>query len=311
MIRIYEASKNKVRESSALMKNARGLLIDAYKPTKSEINKLSKAFSISMHDINQALDTESRPRIIDQEKYSMLIFTSAAFQKNRIRTVSFGIFICRKNIIIIRNERLPLMKRFEELSQEHKAKEIRQGAGYLAYLLLDFSFDNYFRIMDDVEDQINRLETKVLRTPDDSTVRKIFSLKKDLIYIHKSLTADREVISGIEKGYLKQVKDVNKYKYIYHDATELIDIESTYRDILSSTLEMYTSSVSNKLNDIMKKLTAMASFILIPTLISGIYGMNFNNMPEFGWKYGYGFALFLMALSVVIMYFYFKDKKWI
>ena len=110
-------------------------------------------------------------------------------------------------------------------------------------------------------------------------------------------------------------KNIKRFRSLYNDITQLIDTEGTYRDIMTGTLEIYLSSVSNNLNQVMKTLTIVASFILLPTLIAGIYGMNFHFMPEintqFGQKYGYYFALFLMAFSILLMYFYFRRKGWI
>jgi len=102
---------------------------------------------------------------------------------------------------------------------------------------------------------------------------------------------------------------------LYDDVTQLIDTEGTYRDILTGTLDIYLTSVSNDLNKVMKTLTIVASFVLIPTLITGVYGMNFNvnspfNMPELTWQYGYFFALGLMALSIILTYVFFKRKGW-
>ena len=98
---------------------------------------------------------------------------------------------------------------------------------------------------------------------------------------------------------------------MYDDITQLIDMETTYRDILTGTLDIYMSAVSNNMNVVVKKMTAYGSLILVPTLISGIYGMNFRHMPELGWGYGYYLALLMMLISVVILYYYFDKNDWI
>ena len=134
----------------------------------------------------------------------------------------------------------------------------------------------------------------------------------------KALAANREVISSIEKEYVSNIdkKNIKRFRTLYNDVTQLIDTEGTYRDILTGILDVYLSSVSNNLNKVMKTLTIGASFILIPTLIASIYGMNFNtaspyNMPELLWNYGYFFALGSMVLSVSITYIFFKRKGWL
>jgi magnesium transporter len=137
--------------------------------------------------------------------------------------------------------------------------------------------------------------------------------------VHKALTANREVVVNIEKGYLSRIdkEEEAKYKFIYNDIVQLIDMNETYRDVLTGALEIYLTTISNNLNHTVKRLTAWGSLILIPTLIASIYGMNFHdtaspfNMPELQWKYGYFFALGLMALSTILLYFYFRKKDWI
>lgn len=324
MIKIYNIKNKKLNDKLTLnsikskdIKKSH-LFIDCFKPTKKEIEILTSRFSLQQFDINLALDTESRPRILDHEKCSTIIFTSvlsskSKSRKSKLKTASFGMFLCNNCLILIRDTPLASIEKFKSLTDDKKINELAKGSRYMTYLIMDFVFDNYFRIADFIEDEINHLESKVFKNPDETTVKNIFRIKTELIYMHKALTANREVIASIEKGYLRNIRtaDIKRFAYVYHDATQLIDIEGTYRDIITGILDIYVSSVSNKLNNIIKKMTAMASFILIPTLISGIYGMNFRFLPEFAWKYGYVFALGLMVISVVIMYFYFKKKKWL
>ena len=105
--------------------------------------------------------------------------------------------------------------------------------------------------------------------------------------------------------------NIHLFRDLHYDVTELIEMETTYRDILSGTLEIYVSTISNNLNEVMKKLTVYGSYILVPTLIAGIYGMNFQHMPEIPWIWGYPFALGLMVFTVILMHSGFKRMGWI
>ena len=167
--------------------------------------------------------------------------------------------------------------------------------------------------MDLLEDRVESVEDMLLKTQDTKIVHTIFSIKKKMIYLHKSLLANREVISGIEKEYVKQIskKDAKRFRDIYNDIVQLIDMGDTYREILTGILDTHLTSISNSLNEVIKKLTVYASFVLVPTLISGIYGMNFRVMPEIYWQYGYAFSLGLMAVSIFALYIFFNQKKWI
>ena len=127
------------------------------------------------------------------------------------------------------------------------------------------------------------------------------------------MAANREVIASIEKEYLTEIDKAGakRFRTLYNDTVQLVDMSATYRDILTGTLDTYLSSVSNNLNQIMKTLTIGASFVLVPTLIASIYGMNFKFMPELHWKYGYIFSIGIMALSVFATWLFFKRKNWI
>lgn len=193
------------------------------------------------------------------------------------------------------------------------AKLLEKGTGFFVCRLLDEILNSFFTVLDDIEENISRIEDIVFEKADRKTIKQIFKIKKTLIYSHKALTANREVITAIEKEYLLNIskKDIRLFRVLYNDVVQLIDMESTYRDVLTGTLDIYLSSVSNNLNVVIKKLTAMASFVLIPTLIASIYGMNFKFMPELYWKYGYYVSLGLMIISIVGMYLYFRRKGWI
>ncbi|MFH0867931.1 MAG: CorA family divalent cation transporter, partial [Candidatus Woesearchaeota archaeon] len=191
-----------------------------------------------------------------------------------------------------------------------------KGISYFTYRLLDEILNAYFSILDTLEEKIDKIEDKVIEKPDKATVGNIFSVKKTLIFFHRALAANREVITSIEKEYVANIdkKNVKRFRALYNDVTQLIEMEGTYRDILTGTLDVYLSSVSNNLNHVIKTLTIGASFVLIPTLIASIYGMNFEFMPEIhtalGQRFGYYFALVLMALSIIISYAFFKKKGW-
>jgi magnesium transporter len=215
--------------------------------------------------------------------------------------------------VTLRLKEIICVERLHKLTGTARLHLYEKGVGHFVYRYLDEILLSYFAIMDRVEERIDAVEVRVFRRPERPTAKEIFSLKKILIYFHKALAANREVVTAIEKEYLKQIpkKDQKKFRNLYNDVVELLDLTSTYRDILTGTLDVYLSTVSNNLNHIMKKLTALASFVLIPTLITGIYGMNFAVMPELNWRYGYFMALGLMIFSVALLYMYFKKKDWI
>jgi len=315
MKKIHTYERGGLKEGKISDLNSNNIVwADYYNPSKNELKELSEISGISLDELHEVLDEEERPRVVDLEAYSLLIFRANLFEKEKdeISTTPVSILISRRrnNVITLR---LKEIRSVEKIRHVVPNKLFEKGTGFFVYRFLDEILNSFFAVLDTVEEDIDKIEDRIFEKTDRKTIEQIFQIKKTLIYFHKALTANREVITAIEKEYLPHIprKDIKQFRVLYNDVVQLIDMESTYRDLLTGTLDIYLSSVSNNLNKVMKKLTAMASFILIPTLISGIYGMNFQFMPELYWKYGYYAALGLMIISVAGMYYYFKRKGWI
>jgi len=287
-------------------------------PTPKELKDISSVAKIPLHDLKEALDKEERPKVSELEHYSLIVIRAPWMDHNAIKTTPITIFISKhkNNVITISLKELHSADNIRELIKTNKINMYKESISFFTYKFLDEIFDTYFSVLDILEEKIDHIEDVVIEKPEKMKVHDIFLVKKALIFFHKALTANREVVASIEKEYIKHIdkKNVKRFRNLYDEATQLIDMEGTYRDILTGTLDIYLSSVSNNMNKVMKTLTVGASFILIPTLISGIYGMNFYFMPEInsslGIEFGYYFALGLMVFSVVVSYLFFKKKGW-
>jgi magnesium transporter len=285
-------------------------------PSRDEIKELSTATEVPEEDFRRALDEDERPTLSDFDGYSVITFHAPYLNKNSdYVTVPFNIIIKNNIIILLRKKAIESLENLDKLDDKKKIETLEKDITYTIYMILSEVVDHFFSATDGLEEQVDKIEELVFKKQSERTVKEIFALKKTLIYFHKSLTGNREVITGIEKQFLKEIKgrNIKKFRYLYNDVIQLIDMISTYRDILTNSLDIYLTSVSNNLNEVMKRLTVISAFVLVPTLISGIYGMNFRYMPEinkFG-IYGYPFALGLMVLSTLFIYLYFKKKQWI
>ena len=289
--------------------------VDVFNPTKDELKELSNTSKIPLPDLNITLEEDQRPKVIDIEgPFSLIIFGTASFETDEITTTPIFIYVSKQHncVITVRIKDTRSIKKLEK-AVETKSSLFQKGSGYFVYRLLDEILNIYFEVLDDIENRIDKIEDSVVKTPKIEIVEKIFETKKTLIYFTKTMSANREVIASIEKEYLTEIdkKMARQFRTLYNDTVQLVDMSTTYRDILTGTLDTYLSSVSMNLNQIMKTLTVGASFILIPTLIASIYGMNFRIMPELDWKYGYLFSIGLMIVSVSLMLLFFKRKRWI
>ncbi|MBU90557.1 magnesium and cobalt transport protein CorA [Candidatus Woesearchaeota archaeon] len=320
MLRVYKFQKGGVKSGSLNELGSSSICwADCVNPTKRELKDISEKAKIPLNELENVLDEEERPKVSDLENYSLIIVRTPLIERGEISTSPLSVFISKNknNIITITLKEVNPVQKIKQLVAAKKIDLKDKGVSFFTYRLLDEVLDAYFSILDNLEEKIDKIEDSVVKSPDKLTVQHIFSVKKTLIFFHRALTANREVITAIEKEYVANIdkKNIKRFRALYNDVTQLIDTEGTYRDILTGTLDIYLSSVSNNLGQVMKTLTVISAFVLIPTLISGIYGMNFStdssyNMPELYWQYGYFFALGLMLISMIVVYIFFRKKGW-
>ncbi|MBD3314036.1 magnesium/cobalt transporter CorA [Candidatus Woesearchaeota archaeon] len=315
MLRVFEkrGASGQVKEISLdKISHAGTVWIDAHSPTKQELEEISKKVDIPVSELAEYDDPDERPRVYEKDMYSEIVF-AYPLQSHGVRVAPvFVFFFGRQGILTLHRKEVSSTDRIIKYINDHPAL-MNSSSDFLHYYL-DTLTSEYFHIFDSLSESVDRLEANMIRSSQKKAMstEQIFSIKRILIMFHKSLVANRDVISGIEKGYIKKMtkKETERFRDIYNDTVQLIDVVDMHRDILTGVLETYMTTLSNNMNEVMKKLTAYASLILVPTLISGIYGMNFRYMPELDWRIGYPFALGLMVISVILLYIYFKRKDW-
>ena len=189
-----------------------------------------------------------------------------------------------------------------------------RGADYLTYALLDAIVDNYFKVIEEMSDRIENLEEQLFITqPSHDITFEIQELKRTILRIRRAVFPLREVVSRLEKieNDLIDVKTKNYIRDLYDHIIQVSENIDIYREMTWSIMDMYMSTISNRMNEVMKVLTIMASIFIPLTFIAGIYGMNFEYMPELEWKYGYFVLLGVMLLIFLGMLYYFRRKKWL
>jgi magnesium transporter len=192
------------------------------------------------------------------------------------------------------------------------------GADYLSYSLLDAIVDNYFLILEKIGEKIENLQESLVVNPEPAILQSINKLKRNLIFLRKSVWPLREVVNSLIKNESALIKEntVIYFRDVYDHMIQVIDTIEAFRDTVSGMLDIYLSSVSFRLNEVMKVLTIIATIFMPLTFIVGIYGMNFNtssspfNMPELNWRFGYPMVLVVVTTVALLMVYYFKKKKW-
>jgi magnesium transporter len=187
-----------------------------------------------------------------------------------------------------------------------------QKADFLAYSLMDVIVDNYFLVLEKVADSIELMEEELMRSPTPRTLAEIYRLKRELLFLHKAIWPLREVINSMIRRDSPLVKEptVIYLRDLYDHTIQVIETVETLRDMLSGMLDIYLSSVSNRMNAVMKVLTIIATIFMPLTFIVGIYGMNFKHMPELESQWGYPAVWLLMVGVTVGMLLFFRRKRW-
>ncbi|HET8737121.1 MAG TPA: magnesium/cobalt transporter CorA [Pricia sp.] len=279
------------------------------------IEKLGKEFGLNPLILEDTLNIGQRPKIDEYDTYIFGIFKMLYLNENNELVLEhLGLVLLDDSVMVFQEE--PLHDVFDGVRERIRSKTGRirySGADYLFFALLDSVIDNYFVVLENINLNIETLEEEVYQNPTPETAIKIQQLKKEVLKIRRLIYPVKELISRlIDTENPLITKDT---KLFLRDALDhSVEINETlqiYREMSMSLLEMYMSNISNKMNEVMKVLTIMASIFIPLTFIVGVYGMNFDHMPELHWKYGYFGVWGVMILLFVGMLIYFRRKNWI
>lgn len=290
--------------------------LDITNPTDAELKKLEEISGLPGTDVKEWLSGKKRPVTTDLKEYSLIIFRVPAQMEKHIIAEPCVILVSKhkNDFITVHAYQTPVIDNMRQYSKTHLAQLFKEGPTALLYAFMDESVDGFHEMLDHANEIISRTDAVMFSIKDSEKVmREVFHVKETLIYFHKALVANREVVASIEKEYVSFLdrKYLPYFRSLEIALNQLVELNSTYRDILTNATEVHLSAISNNLNITMKKVTSWGAIILIPSVITGFYGMNFKYFPELDWKYGVPFTLFLMVLSIGVLYWYFKRKDWI
>ncbi len=285
------------------------------------IEKIGKEFELHPLMLEDILSTSQRPKFEDFEKYIFIVLKMLSFddEKGTVQSEQVSL-VLGPNYVISFQERLGDVFEFiRDRIRNAKGRVRKMASDYLAYSLIDAIVDNYFVILEKLGEKIESMEEELVKDPTERTLQQIHGLKREMISLRKSVWPLRELISGLQRSESSLINESTGIylRDVYDHTIQVIDTIETFRDMVSGMLDIYLSSLSNRMNAVMKVLTIIATIFIPLTFVAGIYGMNFNtekspwNMPELNWYWGYPLALLAMAVVVLIMLIYFKRKKWL
>ncbi|MCF7918951.1 MAG: magnesium/cobalt transporter CorA [Candidatus Cloacimonetes bacterium] len=265
--------------------------------------------------LEDVLDTSQRPKIDNYGKHLFIIMKMVTWDEKE-KTLEFEqvSFILGDNYIISVQEHIgDIFENVRQRIRNDRSRIRKMGIDYLLYALLDAAVDCYFLLLNNLGDQIENIEDELVLEPGPEILATIHHLKRDILVLRKSVWHLRPVIANLyREDYGTITTEVQTFLRDLHDNTiQVIDTIETYRDMISGMMDIYLSSISNRMNQVMKVLTIFAAIFIPLTFFAGVYGMNFNFMPELDWKWAYPVWWLLIIVITVIMILFFKKKKWL
>ena len=281
----------------------------------SLLEKMGECFGLHRLVMEDIASTDQRPKAEDFGEYLYIVFKMLSYDAPKGEVVPEQIsLVLGRNFVLSFQEGLEgdVFNAIRGRIREGKGRIRKTGADYLAYALVDAVVDNYFLILEGIGENIESLEEAIVSRPTQETVQSIYRLKRELLILHKSVWPLREVVGILGKHDSPLIREttVPYLRDVYDHVIQVIDTVEIYREMLSEMLDSYLSSVSNRMNEIMKVLTIIATIFMPLTFIAGVYGMNFRRMPELEWRYGYPLVLAVMLGIGLSMVRYFRKKKW-
>ncbi len=277
------------------------------------IAQLGGHFGVHPLILEDIVNTEQRPKQEDFGDYIYVVL-KMLYRENdgQIVAEQVSLILGLNFVISFQEGGGDAFEPVRERLRQNKGTLRKQGPDFLLYALVDAIVDNYFIVLESFGEATEDLEETVLASPTTETLATIKNLKRDLLFMRRGIWPLREVISGLRHSESPLIQQNTRLylQDVYDHTIQVMDSLDNTREILSDLLDIYLSSVSNRLNAVMKVLTIISTIFIPLTFIAGVYGMNFDNMPELRWEWGYFAILGIMASIGIVMLFYFKRKKW-
>jgi magnesium transporter len=279
------------------------------------IGRIGNHFYLHPLTLEDIVNTDQRPKIEDNDNYIFFIMKmlyNCIENKTEIEAEQISLVLGSNFVISFQEREGDVFDPVRDRIRKSKGRIRKAGADYLAYTLLDTVVDNYFSVLEAVNERVEEVEQSLVSNPTRETLKLIHGLKKDMVLLRKSVWPLREVISSFER-YDSNIINKSTRVYlrdVYDHTIQIIDNIESSRDIITGMLDIYLSNMSNKTNEVMKVLTIFAAIFIPLTFIVGVYGMNFINMPELQWRYGYPVIWIVMISVTSCLIVFFKRRRW-
>lgn len=285
------------------------------------VEKIGKMFDIHPLTLEDIVNTNQRPKFEEYDNYLVNIMRMI-YEDEECKSKN-EMYVSEQLTILLMNKKTVIS--FQEANGgdvfDIVRTRIRQGKGrirknsadYLAYCLIDAVVDSYFEVLEHFGDELEKMEDELVGNPKNETIRKLHEMKREISYLRKSVWPMRDMVNNIERSESDLISD-STFVYL-RDAQDhiirVIDTVEFYRDLIGGMIDLYMSSMSNRMNEVMKTMTIITTIFVPLTFIVGVYGMNFEFMPELHTQFGYYIVWLVMIVIVVILFVFFRIKKWL
>ncbi|WP_372910742.1 magnesium/cobalt transporter CorA [Salinigranum sp.] len=296
--------------------------VRAWDASPDELDRVASTFGIhhlSVEDVQR----DVRPKTEEFSSHTFVLVKTASLRRGEttfreeLRTQQVGVFVGRDWLVTMSTVGVDAVEGVWQAVQRGDARVLRLGPDFAAYRVVDRVVDEYFVVLDEIEDLIEEIEEGVLAGPSEEMLVALNDVRRDLLSVRKVLWPTREAAAVLARGDPDYVQPSTEkyYRDVYDHLVQLVDLTETYRDLARGARDIYLNSLSQSTNEVMKTLTVVATILLPLTFVVGVYGMNFSggpyNMPELGWRFGYPAVLLGMASVTVILVAYFRRQRWL
>lgn len=275
-----------------------------------EVGRLFNIHSLTLEDI---MNTDQRPKYEDYDDYDVMTLKMLYYDR-KVKSEQLTIILL-KGVVLTFQELLgkdafdPIRSRI----RTSKGRVRKMGADYLAYALIDSVVDSYFNILDKVGLILDKADEELRINPDQKTLHALYDLKREILLLRRAVGPMRELITNVDRS---ESPRITEHTYVYFrdvmdHSVRVVETADVFRDMVGGMMDIYHSTLSNRMNEVMKVLTSISTIFIPVTFIAGVYGMNFQFMPELNKKWGYPAVMIIMITVIITLFFYFRRKRWI
>lgn len=279
------------------------------------LEKIGAHYDIHPLILEDILNTDQRPKVEMFDNYIFIVLKMITYnvEKKDVLIEQVSLLMGDNFVITFQEFEGDIFQPVRERIEGGKGRLRKSGPDYLMYAIMDVLIDNYFLVLEQLGEIVENLEEKVLTAPDQLIVHEIQRLKRELIFLRKSVWPLREVISNLMREDTNLIRTATEpfLRDLYDHTIQVVDTIETFRDMVTGILDIYLSSISNKMNEVMKVLTIIATIFIPLTFFAGIYGMNFEFMPELHYRWAYPALWLGMLVIAFVMVVYFRRKRWL